>query len=92
MMTTKNPQVNVWDTYVTKKDGQLMHFDIIAPAEITRPETIYGYGRAYLQHKGQAGQPLQAEQCRFCHIEQLRPEWEEAIQERGYFIIEMEGC
>ena len=26
--------VAVWDTYVTKKDGNVMHFDIIAPIEM----------------------------------------------------------
>jgi hypothetical protein len=24
-------KVSVWDTYVTIKDGSIMHFDIIAP-------------------------------------------------------------
>jgi len=27
-------KVAVWDTYVTKKDGSVMHFDIIVPEEI----------------------------------------------------------
>jgi hypothetical protein len=27
-------KVAVWDTYVTKKDGSIMHFDIIADEEI----------------------------------------------------------
>ncbi|KXX71125.1 DUF2024 family protein [Flammeovirga sp. SJP92] len=84
--------VNVWDTYVTKKDGNTMHFDIIAPVEITDPEHIYNYGKAYLKLKGQEGQPLSSKQCRLCHIESLKPEWEEEINQKGYFIIEMEGC
>ena len=92
MLTTSTAQVNVWDTYVTKKDGGLMHFDIVAPVAITDPEVIYTYGRAYLKGKGQEGQALSANQCRLCHIEVLRPEWEEEIAEQGYFIIEMEGC
>jgi hypothetical protein len=29
---TKTMEVAVWDTYVTKKDGSVMHFDIIAPS------------------------------------------------------------
>lgn len=92
MDTMSNKKVNVWDTYVTKKDGEVMHFDILAPVEITDTETIYNYGKAYLKSKGQEGQPLASKQCRLCHIEHLRPQWEMDIEDQGYFIIEMEGC
>lgn len=92
MTTTNIPKVNVWDTYVTKKEGSLMHFDIVAPVEVSDPEVIYQYGRVYLKRKGQQGQALTAKQCRLCHIEVLRPEWEAEIEEHGFFIIEMEGC
>lgn len=92
MVNTIQKKVNVWDTYVTKKDGNIMHFDIIAPVEITDTTTIYDYGKEYLKLKNQEGQPISAKQCRLCHIEQLRPEWEAKIDEKGYFIIEMEGC
>lgn len=85
-------KVNVWDTYVTKKDGNIMHFDIIAPVEITDTITIYNYGKKYLKTKGQDGQPVTSKQCRLCHIEDLQPKWEAEIKEKGYFIIEMEGC
>lgn len=85
-------QVAVWDTYVKKKDGSVMHFDIIAPAEMTDELIIYGYGREYLKTKGQEGQELTAKECSFCHIESVRPSWEEAIREKGYFVYEMENC
>ena len=55
-------QVAVWDTYVTKKDGMIMHFDIIAPEEVKDAETIYNYGREYLKSKGEEGQPLTSEE------------------------------
>lgn len=92
MENTIQKKVNVWDTYVTKKDGNIMHFDIIAPIEITDTTTIYNYGKEYLKTKGQAGQPITSKQCRLCHVERLRPEWEAEIDKKGYFIIEMEGC
>ncbi len=85
-------KVAVWDTYVTKKDGSLMHFDIITPEETKDEAVIYGYGKAYLENKGQAGQPLTSEECRFCHIETIKPQWEEAIRQKGYYIYEMENC
>jgi len=92
MENSNHKKVNVWDTYVTKKDGGIMHFDILAPVEISDTTTIYNYGKEYLITKGQEGQPISSKQCRLCHVEHLRPEWEADIIQKGYFIIEMEGC
>lgn len=85
-------QVAVWDTYVQKKDGTIMHFDIIVPAEMTDEQTIYEYGRAFLGTKGQEGQNLTAKECVFCHVEAVRSSWEENIRKHGYHIYEMENC
>ena len=85
-------QVAVWDTYVTKKDGSIMHFDIIAPSEIKDGSVIYDYGLEYLKEKGQDNQPLTASECNFCHVETVRLQWAEAIEQKGYFILEMENC
>ena len=38
-------QVAVWDTYVTKKDGSVMHFDIVAPYAIKDEVIIQEYGK-----------------------------------------------
>lgn len=84
-------QVAVWDTYVTKKDGSTMHFDIIAPVDTNDPNQIYEYGREYLKTKGQEDQPLTSKECTFCHIETLKPENESEIKQKGYYIIEMEN-
>ncbi|MCZ2100565.1 MAG: DUF2024 family protein [Chitinophagales bacterium] len=84
--------VAVWDTYVTKKDGSVMHFDIIVPATLKNETTIYEFGRKYLVSKNQEGQPLTSEECRFCHVEQIRPSWQKAIEKDGYFIYEMKNC
>ena len=88
----KKMKVAVWDTYVTKKDGKVMHFDIIAPQEIVDSAVIYGYGKDYLKTKGQDGLPLTSRECSFCHIETVRPQWETEIEQKGYFIIERENC
>ena len=92
MEKTTQRKVNVWDTYVTKQNGKIMHFDIIVPTEIRDAATIYNFGKEYIKTKGQEGQPLDSKQCRLCHIETLRPEWQKDIDLKGYFIIEMEGC
>jgi hypothetical protein len=84
-------QCAVFDTYVKKKEGGLMHFDVIVPKD-THPDAVFAFGRQYLQEKGQAGQPLSSSECRFCHIEQATPEVEEAIGRRGFYILQMQGC
>ena len=85
-------QVAVWDTYVTKKDGTVMHFDIIAPSEVKDETIIQNYGKHYLKSKEQPEQLLTSKECSFCHIEKLQPEFEEEITKNGFYIIEMENC
>jgi Domain of unknown function (DUF2024) len=85
-------KVAVWDTYVTKKDGTTMHFDIIAPDTLKDEKIIHTFGKDYLQYKKQDGQPLTARECRFCHIEVATAAMEAAIEKKGYFILEMENC
>ena len=92
LFAQKAMKVAVWDTYVPRKDGRIMHFDIIVPAELKDTAQIFAYGRAYLRTKGEEGQPLTSHNCRFCHIENVRPAWEKAIREKGYAIHEMENC
>ncbi|MFN3639943.1 MAG: DUF2024 family protein [Flavobacterium sp.] len=74
------------------ESSSLGHFDIIAPEEMKDTAVIYGYGKEYLKTKGQEGQPLTSKECRFCHVETVRPQWEAEIKQKGYFIIEMENC
>ncbi len=85
-------KVAVWDTYVKKKDGTVMHFDIIVPDELKDEDTVYTFGKEYLKTKNQDGQPLTANECSFCHIETLKPSWEDSIKKNGYYIYEMENC
>lgn len=85
-------KIAVWDTYVTKKDGTLMHFDILVPSEVKETSVIYGFGQDYLAFKNQAGQSLSASECQFCHIEEATAEMTASIDAKGYHIIEMQGC
>ncbi|MEQ9310159.1 MAG: DUF2024 family protein [Balneolaceae bacterium] len=84
--------VAVWDTYVTKKNGSVMHFDIIVPEDLKDTAIIYGYGREYLKTKGQEKQPLTSKECKFCHIETVNAQLEVEIKLKGYSILEMENC
>ncbi|GAB3573831.1 DUF2024 family protein [Spirosoma luteolum] len=85
-------QVSVYDTYVTRTDGAVMHFDILVPSTLTDPATIHQYGKTYLATKGQASQPLTARECRYCHIEQASDDIQASIAHQGFHIIEMQGC
>lgn len=85
-------KVTVWDTYVPKKDGSVMHFDIIAPEIIKDPAVIHNYGKEYLKTKGQEGQSVTAKECRRCHVRDIQPQWEADIKKQGYFVLEMENC
>lgn len=85
-------QVAVWDTYVTKKDGSIMHFDIIAPDHIKDETKILTFGKDYLLSKHQQSQTLTSKECNFCHIEQASEEMIEAIEKKGYYIIEIQNC
>lgn len=85
-------KVAIWDTYVTKKDGSIMHFDIIVPETLTDVNKIHDFGKTYLKSKNQDGQPSTTNECVFCHIESIRPQWEIDIKSKGYSIYEMENC
>ncbi len=84
-------QAAVYDTYVYKKNGGIMHFDIVVPVEISESKVLE-FGKNYLAVKDQAGQPISSRECRFCHIEQATEAMESSFEKKGYHIIEMEGC
>lgn len=81
----------VYDTYVTKKDGKIMHFDVIVESS-TPHEKAIEYGKEYLKNAGQDGQTMTQEECQFCHVQEAPKVVEDSIQQNGYFIQKMEGC
>lgn len=85
-------KVSVWDTYVTRKDGKVMHFDILVPEEMKDAEKVYDYGKQYLSGKPVLSESLSAKECTFCHVEEATEEMKASIHKTGYHIIEMEHC
>ena len=81
----------VYDTYVTKKDGRIMHFDVIVEAN-TPHEKAIEYGKEFLQNVDQGEQKMTQEECQFCHIQEAPPMVEKSIKDNGYYIQKMEGC
>jgi uncharacterized protein DUF2024 len=81
----------VYDTYVKKKDGKIMHFDVIVEAS-TAHEKAIEYGKEYLASVGQSEQKMTQEECQFCHIQEAPSTVANDISSRGYYIQKMEGC
>ncbi|MEX0273603.1 MAG: DUF2024 family protein [Flavobacteriaceae bacterium] len=85
-------KVSVWDTYVQRANGLLMHFDILVPSVIDNIDTVLGYGMDYLHAKSFETGKLTAKECHFCHMETAPLHVRDAIEKKGYFIVEMENC
>ena len=85
-------KVSVWDTYVKRADGKIMHFDILVPDTLYDEKTIFNYGITYLKSKPFNTAGLTSNECKFCHIEQAPDDVIEHINNQGYYIIEMENC
>ncbi|WP_125720454.1 DUF2024 family protein [Flavobacterium ustbae] len=85
-------KVAIWDTYVQKKDGSVMHFDIIVPHFVTDELVIIDKGKLYLSKKGQEGQPLTSKECHYCHMGIATDVMKSAINAQGYYILELENC
>lgn len=85
-------QVSIYDTYVRRKDGRVMHFDILVDHKVHDYDKILSYGQDYLMNKPFDTEQIQTQICHFCHIEEASPEIEKAILDQGYSIIEMANC
>ncbi|MBQ4822838.1 DUF2024 family protein [Aquimarina sp. MMG016] len=85
-------KIAVWDTYVRRKDGSVMHFDILVPDNLKNENQIFEFGKIYLNSKPFETYGLTSKECSFCHIEKATQEIIDNIQTSGYSIIEMENC
>lgn len=85
-------KVAVWDTYVTRKDGRIMNFDILVPESQTDKVVIYGYGKIYLESKGIPNYTLTTNHCSLCHIEKATEPVIASIEQHGYHIVELKNC
>jgi hypothetical protein len=85
-------KISVWDTFVTKDDGSIMHFDILVPAKVTASHIIQQYCHSYLKDKIKNPQKTEVIKCNFCHIEKASAPVLDHILEKGFAIIEIENC
>ena len=85
-------KVSVWDTYVERDGGKIMHFDILVSSQLKNEQIIFGYGQEFLKSKSFRTGDLSSKECKFCHIEQASNEVINNIKNNGFHIIEMENC
>jgi len=85
-------EVSVWDTYVQREDGKIMHFDVLVPSDLNNEQQIFDYGNVYLSSKSFKTSKLTTDKCKFCHIELAPQSVIDDILNQGYSIIEMENC
>ncbi len=84
--------IAVFDTYVTRPDGRVMHFDILVPDAGRNLEQVLEFGRRYLAAKDLPAQILRTEACRFCHVEQASAAVQQAVDRDGFAILELGNC
>lgn len=85
-------KVSVWDTYIKREDGKLMHFDILVPNKLNDEQIILNFGTTYLESKTFKTERISSKICKFCHIEQATDVIINDIKNKGFSIIEMENC
>jgi len=85
-------KVSVWDTYVKREDGKLMHFDILVPDHLNDEQIILNYGTTYLNSKAFKTESISSKICRFCHVEHATDTIINDVENKGFSIIEMENC
>ena len=85
-------RIAVWDTYVRRENGKIMHFDILVPNDLKDPQEVFNYGEDYLKNKPFKTGKLSTKECRFCHIEHATETVINDVKNQGYSIIEMENC
>ena len=83
--------VAIFDTYVKRPSGPTMHFDIVVPAAL-EPKKVYEFGLEYLKSKQVETSHFSTKLCNFCHLEVPTDLMKKDIREKGFHIIEMEGC
>lgn len=84
--------IAVWDTFVRREDGKIMHFDILVDSELNDIEVIHAYGHKFSQSRSFKSKDIKTGHCSFCHIETPKPELLKVIRKEGYSIIELENC
>ncbi len=80
----------IWDTYVSRDDGSVLHFDVVVPESHSNWAEVLKAACGYAAGRGIPDVRVTAEECRFCHWEDPDPVHLDAINEHGFAIIPLE--
>ena len=84
-------KVAIWDIHAIKKDGSVIHFEIIIPGDVKNINLVYSYYREFFKPKKLRIKLSSIEYC-IHHREVANKEIISLIKEKGYYLIEKEGC
>ena len=84
-------KIDVYDSYATKQNGQIMHFDVLVESNTPASQAL-SFGQQWLGSLGEQAQALTQSRCNFCHSEIANPKVRDEIKQRGFFILQLEGC
>lgn len=85
-------EIAVYDTYVNRPDGRVMHFDVLVPAAGHALPQVLEFAHRYLAAKGMPALGLDLQACHFCHTEFAAVPARQAIERDGFAIIELANC
>ncbi|MBS4035364.1 MAG: DUF2024 family protein [Ignavibacterium sp.] len=80
----------VWDSYIKKDNGNVLHFDVVVPDSRSETAIVYKYAYEYLKSQGIDDVEINVKNCQFCHIETLTDKMISDIESKGFYIIEMD--
>ena len=84
-------KIDVYDTYATSKNGNMIHFDVFVEHGALGSRA-FNYAKQFIKEIGEDENALTQSRCNFCHTEVARPHIQETIRREGYYILQMEGC
>lgn len=84
--------IEVYDTYVRGRRGELIHFDVLVNPG-TEKGLVEIYAKQYLVTQlNKINADIDIVKCDFCHLESVTAQVKLVIEQNGYAIIPLEGC
>lgn len=84
-------KIDVYNTYASHPEHGLLHFDVLLPEGGTQQEAESS-ALLWLNEIGIRPNCIRLDQCSYCHSEISIPEMENALNQKGYAILQLEGC
>ncbi len=81
-------KIDVYDTYATYNNGEVLHFDVLLPQGSTAHQAEI-YAQQWLQTLNKEGHQAQISSSRFCHSEPASPEVHSSVATNGFAILQL---